>query len=547
MSDALTSDSPDLPGDPLVGKTLGGRYLVKSLLDRGGMGKVYVAEQQPLGRLVALKTLDLTDPKGEFQQRFFNEASTASRLRHPNTVRIFDYGRSDDGVYFLTMELLEGRSFKAVIKGEAPMSPLRVAAVARQVCGALHEAHESGIVHRDLKPGNIFLTDHHDAEFAKVLDFGLVKDLEADVSLSHTGQALGSPLYMSPEQVEGEKVDRRADIYALGLVMYVALTGKVPFKKGSVATVMMQHLTKKIPTFAEMVPDLDIHPSIEWVVRRCIEKDRDDRFATMRDVSVALKLAVREMRGEVGRVPWALGSDGSLDIPEEFFDPDETVASGVRPGRVGREEQTEPLAEAQPAPEPEIIENSLPSSPTLTQSRAGVAAGAALAGTGLVTATAGILLVLLLGGVGIYAVFFDDGASGSTYIEAPPEPVEKPEPPKPPVEPAVVEPAEPEPADEPEGITVTLSSEPPGAEVLRDGAYVGTTPHPVRVTGEPVKLTLDKPGYRTRDILVDGTVAELTVPLRKQRTEPRPTQPAQPDAPKPVSGRTSDVRDPWED
>jgi serine/threonine-protein kinase len=550
---------PPPPADPLVGKTLGGRYLVKRLLDRGGMGKVYEAEQQPLGRMVALKTLDLTDPHGEFQQRFFNEAATASRLRHPNTVRIFDYGRSDEGVYFITMELLEGQSLKHLIKTEAPLDPLRVATIGRQVCASLHEAHESGIVHRDLKPGNIFLTDHHDDEFAKVLDFGLVKNLDSDLSLSHTGQALGSPLYMSPEQVEGEAIDRRADIYALGLVMYVALCGKVPFKKGSVATVMMQHLTKAIPPFAEITPDVSVPPSLEWIVRRCIEKGRDDRFATMAEVSRALKLAMRELRGECGPIPWEL-KDGRLALPDGLFDRDDMATSGLRSG------PTEPMAEALLPPLPDLfddpdesiaavpqpsserqpqsraavdpIQNSLPSSPTLSQSRAGVAAGAALAGTGMVAAGIGVaaLIVFLLIGAVVVASWQDGTPDEPPVTDVTPPPPVQPEP--------IAPPPEPEPA-EPEVVTVTLSSEPVGAEVLRDGLYVGTTPHPVRIGDDPVRLTLQKDGYQPREVLVDGTVPELSVPLRKvQRATPRPDPAPQPE---PDRGSTSDVRDPWEE
>ena len=364
--------------DPLIGTTLAGRYEVKSLIDRGGMGKVYRAEQQPLKRMVALKTLDLLDPRGEFKERFFNEASTASRLSHPNTVRIFDYGRSDEGVYFLTMELLEGESLHSLIKREAPLAPLRLIAIIRQVCGALHEAHEQGIVHRDLKPGNIYLSRHgEDPEFVKVLDFGLVKDLHSDIALSQTGQALGSPLYMSPEQVEGFPVDRRCDIYSLGLVMYVALCGKVPFKRGSATKIMMQQLTKTVPSFDAISPGHEIPASLEWIVRRCIEKDRDKRFASMQELGRALKVCQRELKLEFPEpVPWSL-DQGTLDLPNIFLLHSEDSIVGSAPNLH--------------APRPEV---EIPASPTLTRNV--VVGGAALAGGTLLVFGVGVLVLCLI-------------------------------------------------------------------------------------------------------------------------------------------------------
>ena len=517
------ADSQHHPkSDALLGKTLGGRYRIQALIDRGGMGKVYKAEQQPLGRMVALKTLDLMDPSGEFQQRFFNEASIASRLTHPNTVRIFDYGRSDEGVYFLTMELLDGQSLHRVLKNEAPLDPLRLIAIMRQVCGALDEAHELGIVHRDLKPGNVFLTKHgDDLEFSKVLDFGLVKNLESDVTLSQTGQTLGSPLYMSPEQVEGDKVDRRADIYSLGLVMYVALTGKVPFKKGSVATIMMQQVTARIPTFSEIVPNVSIPPSMEWIVRRCIEKDRTKRFATMREVSVALKLCARELRGELPTIPWKLANDGTLDLPQDLIgkgqetaagkvvesDPEAVTMRNVRDG-------IDPAAATAISPA-----NDIPSSPTLNRSTAGVAAGAVVAGGGLLMglAIAGFLAVGVLLGVFAYWSTLPPTPAPVQPVTTAPEPAPAPDP-------------EPEPEPDAQGKGVRLDSFPSGAEVLKNDAFMGTTPLTIDLSNGEVTLVVRKKGYRDRTVLVDGSNDSLLVPLNQVRngSKPAPVRPVVP-------------------
>lgn len=293
----MSTPSQDSEHDPLIGRLLSGRYRVEALIEKGGMGRVYRATQEPLGRPVALKTLDLTDPRGEFKQRFLNEAAVQGRLTHPNSVRMFDYGRTEDGIYFITMELLNGESLKQVIRREAPLTASRVVSIGIQICRALHEAHELGVVHRDLKPGNIFLTRHGvQTDHVKVIDFGLVKDLHAKVDVSHTGQTLGSPMYMAPEQVEGDPVDRRTDIYALGLVLFAALSGKPPFPRGSVATVMMHQVTTEIPRFEAV--GVQVPAGLEDLVRACFAKDRADRPDSMHAVAQRLQAIQEDLEAQ---------------------------------------------------------------------------------------------------------------------------------------------------------------------------------------------------------------------------------------------------------
>src|ERR1700684_3223713 len=225
--------------DPLIGRVINDRFRIVSLIARGGMGKVYRAEQSTLGRVCAIKVLNPNyagehDP--EFHKRFFLEASIASKLTHPNTVTIFDYGRTDDDIYFMAMELLEGVTLHRAIREVGCFPEERVAHIGRQICRALREAHALGCIHRDLKPANIFLVEHGDEpDFVKVLDFGLVKDVRSDIKpeeqLTQTGLFMGSPKYMAPEQIRGEKVDARTDIYSLGIIMYEMCTGKVPFDR----------------------------------------------------------------------------------------------------------------------------------------------------------------------------------------------------------------------------------------------------------------------------------------------------------------------------
>ena len=281
--------------DPLVGRLINGRYKVQQLIARGGMGKVYRAEQAPLGRQVALKVLTAhhqgDEDGAEFQKRFYLEASTASKLKHPNTVTVHDYGKTDDDVYYIAMELLEGRTLHRALRDEGPFSPERTVHVVRQMCKALREAHTLGVIHRDLKPANVFLVSHGDErDFVKVLDFGLVKNLEEKAEqLTQTGLFMGSPKYMAPEQVRGERVDLRVDIYALGVVMCELLTGRVPFDDSHSVNILMAHVHCDMPPLHALNPSVHVPVELERIVRKCLAKQREERWRSMDEILVALK------------------------------------------------------------------------------------------------------------------------------------------------------------------------------------------------------------------------------------------------------------------
>jgi len=290
---AAPSHSQSVP-DTLVGRVINERYRVVALLARGGMGKVYRAEQSPLGRAVALKVLHPNykgDHDPEFHKRFFLEAATCAKLTHPNTVTIFDYGRSDDEVYFIAMELLEGRTLHRALREDVVIEPHRALHITRQICRSLREAHAIHIVHRDLKPANIYLVTHDDdSDFVKVLDFGLVKDTEDKEELTQTGLFMGSPKYMAPEQIQGERADGRVDVYALGVMLYEMLTGKVPFDRPNSVNILMAHVHEAPPPFAKINPAVSISPALEAVVMKCLEKNPDNRIASMDELLKALKI-----------------------------------------------------------------------------------------------------------------------------------------------------------------------------------------------------------------------------------------------------------------
>ncbi|MDW8252196.1 MAG: serine/threonine-protein kinase, partial [Myxococcales bacterium] len=279
--------------DPLIGKTINERFKIVALIARGGMGKVYRAEQAPLGRVCALKILNPNyagDSDPEFHKRFFLEASIASKLTHPNTVTIFDYGREED-IYYIAMEYLEGRTLHRAIREEAPFDEDRAAHIARQICRALREAHSLGVIHRDLKPANIYLVEHADeSDFVKVLDFGLVKNVEGNAEeLTQAGLFMGSPKYMSPEQIRGDRVDARTDIYSLGIVLYEMVTGKVPFDRANSVNTLMAHVNEPPPPLRQINPACTASSILEEIIFKCIAKNPNDRFASMDEVLTALK------------------------------------------------------------------------------------------------------------------------------------------------------------------------------------------------------------------------------------------------------------------
>ena len=298
MSEGVTATS--LAGapkpDPLLGRVIADRFRIVSLIARGGMGKVYRAEQAPLGRVCALKVLNPNyngDADPEFHRRFFREASITSRITHPNSVTIFDYGKTDDDVYYMAMEYLEGQTLHQALRERGTMPEERVGRITMQMCRALREAHALDVIHRDLKPANIFLTRHGDDEdFVKVLDFGLVKHLSErpEEQLTQTGLFMGSPKYMAPEQIQGGHVDARTDVYSLGIMLYEMLAGKVPFERATSVNILMAHVGEPPPPMRAINPNLVCSPAFEDLVMRCIAKNPNERYASMDAVLQAVKI-----------------------------------------------------------------------------------------------------------------------------------------------------------------------------------------------------------------------------------------------------------------
>ncbi|HEY0705753.1 MAG TPA: serine/threonine-protein kinase, partial [Polyangia bacterium] len=275
--------------DPLIGAVLADRYEIIRRIGEGGMGAVYEGRHVVLRRQVAVKVLlEKFVEKTELVARLLQEARLASAIGHENIVDVTDFGTTADGRAFVVMEFLEGEALSALVIREAPLAIERCLRIARQIVSALGAAHGKGIVHRDVKPENVFLLRRGEQDFVKVVDFGVSKAVRSRedgaelLRLTRTGMVLGTPLYMSPEQARGnEDVDVRADVWAVGVLLYECLTGEVPFRANNYLGVISQVLTQEIQPPSRLRPELGIPPAVEAVVMRAMAKDRNERYQDM--------------------------------------------------------------------------------------------------------------------------------------------------------------------------------------------------------------------------------------------------------------------------
>lgn len=307
--------------DPLIGVVIGDRYRLLSRIGVGGMGTVYKAEHVRMGKVVAVKLLHGDLSRDESMIRRFNrEARAASRLSSPHTVSVFDYGQTE-GLVYLVMEYLQGSDLGQVLRSRGPLSLKHVAKIVAQVADSLAEAHKHGIIHRDLKPENIFICAESStgrAEQVKVLDFGLAKlraTREESLVDSVVGSIIGTPHYMSPEQITGNDVDVRSDVYSLGAVTYKLLTGSPPFEHANPVAVLSSHLTAPPPKIVEVDPELE---SVQPILDTALAKQADERFQSVLLFSEALTRLVvdpdafaRDLAGATLSVPGVVFEDAS--------------------------------------------------------------------------------------------------------------------------------------------------------------------------------------------------------------------------------------------
>ena len=327
---AQTEASPAAAPDPMLGQTLGGKYKVVRLLGEGGMGAVYEGEQQ-LGttvRKVAVKTLHThLSRDSKVKARFEREVGTIAELEHPNTIQVYDFGSTADGILYIVMEFLQGKSLADALEKQGPMTPERADNILQQVCGSLEEAHGRGIVHRDLKPDNVVLVERAGKkDFVKVLDFGIAKrskeEDKNEQKLTQQGMVLGTPPYMSPEQFTGQPIDARSDIYSLGVMAFEMLTGRLPFKANTAFEWANQHMMQAPIPIESLAEGMRAPEGMRAAIRRALAKQPDERFQTMAEFAAALAgkgapaTALPQTSAALGRAKTEVGTP--LDVAAAF-------------------------------------------------------------------------------------------------------------------------------------------------------------------------------------------------------------------------------------
>ena len=326
------------PATSLVGQVVADRYHVIKKLGEGGMGQVYLAEHVKMGRRSAIKVMSpamVHDP--DAVARFNREAANASRITHPNVCAVYDFGETPDGLIYLAMEFVEGEPLTAIIEHEGALPLARATSIFKQTADALQAAHDLGIVHRDLKPDNNMVARTRDgADLVKVVDFGIAKAVggdDAGQKVTKTGLVVGTPEFMSPEQLSGDKVDGRSDLYSLALVYFRMLTGELPFQADSVQETMVKRLTDEPAKLAETRPDLSFPDGLQQVLDSALARTPGDRYQTVAKFADDVVAVAGLARGTRGVAP---ATRVDIEGKTQLLDSRETKAQAAKRAPAGR-------------------------------------------------------------------------------------------------------------------------------------------------------------------------------------------------------------------
>ena len=334
------------PDDPLIGQMVAERYQILSLIGEGGMGRVYLAEHVRMGRRSAVKVINpALATTADAISRFNREAANACKINHPNVAQVYDFGEMADGTLYLAMEFIDGETLDSIVAREGSLSPARAAQITKQVADALFAAHHLGIIHRDLKPENVMIARHLDgSDWVKVVDFGIAKTVQRDgmeggsQTVTTAGVSLGTPEYMSPEQLAGERLDHRTDIYSLGLVLFNMLTGELPYPKLTSKETLVRRLTSPPRTLADVRPDVAWSRALQDVLNRALTPEVKDRYDNVAEFGRDVVRAVEESEPVATPLAAAAASAGPIAAPV----PNATPEYDARPDRPPTRRRTLP-------------------------------------------------------------------------------------------------------------------------------------------------------------------------------------------------------------
>ncbi|MFQ5704111.1 MAG: serine/threonine protein kinase [Gemmatimonadales bacterium] len=378
-------------GETLIGSVVADRYHITKKLGEGGMGAVYLGEHVKMGRKSAIKVMtQALSQDAEAIARFNREAANAARINHPNVCGIYDFGETPDGTIYLAMEFIEGEALTDLLKREGPLGLHRATAILRQTADALQAAHDLGIVHRDLKPDNIMIArGRNDSDVVKVVDFGIAKAMggEEGQKVTRTGLVVGTPEYMSPEQLSGDVMDGRSDVYSLALVFFKMLTGVLPFQAESAQEVMIKRLTDEPTKLADALPGGRFPPRLQEILDHALERMPGDRFESADAFSSAVIKSLNE--------PAAILDDKTEEVEvaaTEIMDPEAVAATEL----IEKTVASEALAAVAPDTGSGVTSASVPPTPETPLPQA----SATTTGTKKkpVAAIAASVLVLAVGG-----------------------------------------------------------------------------------------------------------------------------------------------------
>jgi len=314
----------------LLGQIIADRYHILKKLGEGGMGTVYLAEHVKMGRKSALKVMNPgMNTDADAIARFNREASNASRLSHPNICGIYDFGETPDGLIYLAMEFIEGESLTSLIEKTGSLPPARAGLIIHQTADALQIAHDAGIVHRDLKPDNIMIAKTREGgDLVKVVDFGIAKASSSEAqNVTRAGLVVGTPEYMSPEQLAADKLDGRSDLYSLGLVAFNCLTGKLPFPADTAQEAMIARLTEQPKTLAEIQPEIAWPEAVQATLDKALARDANDRYQNAAQFG-------REFAAAIADMPATQASEGATMVIGAMTAPSDAATKAIPATRV---------------------------------------------------------------------------------------------------------------------------------------------------------------------------------------------------------------------